>query len=162
HTWRVLRIDTGKVLDDEVRWVKFSHVSWTKDGKGFFYSRYDEPKTGATFQSLNLNQKVFYHRLGTPQSDDVLVYRRPDHPEWSFSADVTEDGRYLILTTRAGTAHKYRITYRDLTEPYAMPVDLIDNFDHEYTFIDNDGPIFYFKTDRDAPRGRVIAIDIRK
>jgi prolyl oligopeptidase len=162
HTWHVLDVNTGKRLDDEVKWVKFSSASWTKDGRGFFYSRFDEPKPGATFQSLNLNQKVFYHRLGTPQADDVLVYRRPNHPDWSFGAEVTDDGRYLVLTTHVGTAHKYRITYKDLAEPYAMPIDLVENFDNEYTFIDNDGPVFYFKTDLDAPRGRVIAIDIHK
>jgi prolyl oligopeptidase len=161
HTWHVLDVDTGKPLADEIRWVKFSDASWTKDGKGFFYCRFDEPKPGATFQTLNLNQKVYYHRLGQPQSEDVLVYRRPDHPRWSFSAEVTDDGRYLVLTTEVGTAKKYRVSYKDLTEPYGTVLDLIDNFDNEYTFLDNDGPVFYFKTDLDAPRGRVIAIDIR-
>jgi prolyl oligopeptidase len=162
QTWRVLDVDTGKPLDDEVKWVKFSNASWTKDGKGFFYSRYDEPKPGQTFQSLNLNQKVYYHRLGQPQGEDVLVYRRPDHPDWSFSGDVSEDGRYLVLTVQVGTARKYRVTYKDLAEPYGMPVDLIETFDNEYSFIGNDGPVFYFKTDLDAPRGRVIAIDTRR
>jgi prolyl oligopeptidase len=161
-TWRVLAIDTGKVLDDAVRWVKFSAASWTKDGKGFFYSRYDEPKDAGQFQSLNFNQKVFYHRVGTPQADDVLVYRRPDQPTWSFHAEVTEDGRYLVIVTSAGTAHKYRITYKDLAEPYGLPIDLIDNFDNEYSFVGNDGPVFFFKTDVEAPRGRVIAIDLRQ
>jgi prolyl oligopeptidase len=162
NTWRVLDIATAKPLSDEVKWVKFSGASWTKDNKGFFYSRYDEPKEGAQFQSLNHNQKVFYHRIGTPQSDDVLVYRRPDHPDWGFSTEVSEDGRYLLITTWKGTDHKYRVTYKDLNEPLAMSVDLIENFDNEYSFVGNDGPIFYFKTDLDAPRGRVIAIDTRK
>jgi prolyl oligopeptidase len=162
NTYRVLDIDTAKPLGDEVRWVKFSGASWTRDSKGFFYSRYDEPKEGAQFQGLNLNQKVFYHRIGTPQSADVLVYRRPDHPDWGFSTEVSEDGRYLILSTWKGTDHKYRITYRDLEEPYAMPIDLIDNFENEYSFVGNEGPVFYFKTDLEAPRGRLIAIDIRK
>jgi prolyl oligopeptidase len=161
-TWRVLDVDTGKRLDDEIKWVKFSSAAWTKDGKGFFYGRFDEPKAGAAFQSLNLNQQVYYHRLGTPQSDDVLVYRRPDHPRWIFGAEVTEDGRYLVLVTHSGTAHKNRVTYKDLTEPYGLPTDLIDDFANEYSFIENDGPIFYFKTDLNAPRGRVIAIDIHK
>jgi prolyl oligopeptidase len=161
NTWRVIDVDTGKLLNDEVKWVKFSQASWTKDGKGFFYSRYDEPKQGATFQSLNLNQKVFYHRLRAPQAEDALVYCRPDHPDWSFSAQATDDGRYLIITTHVGTAHKYRIAYKDLREPSATPIDLIENFDNEYTFIDNDGPAFFFKTDLEAPRGRVIAIDTR-
>ncbi|MBL8799138.1 MAG: S9 family peptidase [Planctomycetia bacterium] len=161
-TWKVLDIATAKPLSDEVKWVKFSGAAWTPDGRGFFYSRYDEPKAGAQFQSLNLNQRLMYHRLGTPQSDDVLVYKRPDNPEWGFSSDVTEDGKYLIITVWKGTDAKYRVTYKDLSEPLAMPVDLIENFDNEYSFIGNEGPIFYFKTDLDAPRGRLIAIDTRK
>jgi prolyl oligopeptidase len=161
HTWRVFDIATGKPLSDELKWIKFSSVSWTRDSKGLFYGRYDEPKDGGQFQKVNLNQKVYYHRLGTPQHDDVLVYRRPDHPDWDFAAGVTEDGHYLILTIRKGTNHAYRITYKDLDEPYGMPVDLIEDFDNEYAFVGNDGPVFYFKTDYQAPRGRLIAIDTR-
>jgi prolyl oligopeptidase len=162
HTWRVLDVDTAKPLPDELKWVKFSGTAWTKDGKGFFYCRYDEPKAGTQFQGLNLNQKMFYHRLGTPQAEDVLVYRRPDHPDWGFQPHTTEDGRYLVITTWKGTNHQYRVTVKDLTEPYGMPVDLVDNFDNEYALIDNDGPVLYFKTDVDAPRGRVIGVDLRK
>src|SRR6266851_8782780 len=162
HTWKVLAIDTGKVLDDEIKWTKHSEAAWTKDGKGFFYSRFDEPKKDEQFQALNLNQKVFYHRIGASQSDDVLVYKRPDQPEWGFQSQVTEEGKYLVVSTYKGTDSRNRVTYKDLTEPYGMPVDLIDEFDNEYSLIDNDGPVFYFKTDLDAPRGRVIAIDIRK
>jgi prolyl oligopeptidase len=161
NTWHVIDIDTGKVLSDELKWVKFSSTAWTRDGKGFFYSRYDEPKGGGQFQKLNLNQKVYYHRLGTPQHDDVLVYRRPDHPDWGFQTGVSEDGKYLILTIWKGTNHAYRITYKDLDEPYAMPMDLIEDFDNEYAFVGNDGPVFYFKTDLKAPRSRLIAIDTR-
>jgi prolyl oligopeptidase len=161
-TWHVLDVDTGKELADEVKWTKFTSAAWTKDGKGFFYTRFDEPKAGETFTSLNLNAKVFYHRVGTAQADDVLVYKRPDQPEWGFAAQVTEDGRYLVIATWKGTDHKYRVTYRDLHEPYAMPVDLIDHFENEYSLVGNDGPVFYFKTDLKAPRSRVIAIDVRK
>lgn len=161
-TWKVLDVATAKPLSDELKWVKFSEAMWTADGKGFFYCRYPEPKAGEAFQSLNTNQQLMYHRVGTSQSDDVLVYKRPDHPEWGFMATATDDGRYLIITTWQGTDDRYRITYRDLAEPLAMPVDLIDGFDNDYTFIDNDGPIFYFRTDLKAPNGRVIAIDIRK
>ena len=100
--------------------------------------------------------------MGTPQADDVLVYRRPDQPEWGFTTTTTDDGRYLIITTYKGTDDRFRITYRDLGEPYAMAVDLIDHFENDYTFVDNDGPIFYFRTDLKAANGRVIAIDIRK
>ena len=162
QTWHVLAVDGGKVLGDEVKWSKYSGASWTKDGKGFFYSRYPEPKPGVEFQSLTLNQKVYYHRVGTPQADDVLVYERPDHPDWNMHGNATEDGRYLVLTISKGTAHKYRIAYKDLAEPYGLPTELIDNFENQYTFAGNDGPVFYFTTDLDAPRGRVIAVDVRK
>jgi prolyl oligopeptidase len=162
HTWHVRNVATAKDLPDQIRWIKWSPAAWTADGKGFFYGRYAEPKKGAEFQAANRNNKLYYHRLGTPQADDVLVYQRPDHPNWDFLPEVTEDGRFLIITIFRGTDAKYRVAYRDLAEPYAMPVDLIDTFKNEYTFIANDGPVFYFKTDRGAPRGRMIAIDTRK
>lgn len=162
RTWRVMEIDSKKLLDDELNWVKFSNISWTADGKGFFYSRYDEPQKGAKFQSLNMNQKLMYHRVGTPQSEDVLVYYNPDQPAWGFNTDVSEDGRYLVITVWKGTDDKYRVLYKDLTEPFGMPIDLIDNFEREYTFVGNEGSNFFFKTDWNAPMGRVIAIDIRK
>jgi prolyl oligopeptidase len=162
QTWKVLDVAAAKPLADELKWVKFSSASWTADGKGFFYSRYDEPKPGETFQSVNLNQKVYYHRVGSTQAEDVLAYRRPDHPDWGFQTVVSDDGRYLVITTWQGTDDRYRITYRDLAEPFAMPVDLIDHFENDYTFIDNDGPVLYFRTDLKAANGRVIAIDTRK
>jgi prolyl oligopeptidase len=162
RTWRIMEVESGKVLDDEIKWVKYSGASWTEDGRGFFYGRFDEPADGDEFQSLTFNQKLYYHRVGTPQSDDVLVYRRTDHPDWGFGTDVTEDGRYLVITIWKGTDDKYRIAYKDLTEPDSMPVDLIENFDNEYSFIGNDGPVFFFQTDLDAPRRRVIAIDTRE
>ena len=161
RTWRIREIESGRVLEDEIKWVKFSSASWSRDGRGFFYGRFDEPEDGEAFQQLNLNQKVYYHRVGTPQSDDVLVYERPEQPEWGFGIDVSEDGRYLVLTVWKGTDDRYRVLYRDLAEPYAAPVELIDNFENEYSFVGNDGPIFYFKTDVEAPRKRVVAIDTR-
>ena len=160
--WHVLDVSTGKPLGDDLKWIKFSGAAWTRDGKGFFYGRFPEPGAGAEFQSLNENQQLLYHRVGTPQSEDVLVYRRPDQPKWMFGAGVTDDGRYLVISTAKGTDNNCRITYKDLSEPYGLAVELIDNFDSAYSMIDNDGPIFYFKTDNKAPRGRVIAIDVRK
>lgn len=161
-TWRVLDVATARPLSDELKWVKFSTASWTRDGKGFFYSRFPEPQGGASFHSLNLNQSLLYHRLGTPQAEDVVSYRRPDHPDWMFHGEVTEDGRYLVIASQKGTAHKYRITYKDLAEPYGLPIDLIDDFENEYTLVGNDGPVLFFKTDVNAPRGRLIAIDLGK
>ncbi|REJ72312.1 MAG: S9 family peptidase [Planctomycetota bacterium] len=161
RVWRIMEIGSGRVLEDELRWIKFNTPDWTPDGNGFFYSRFPEPEEGADFQSLNLNQQVYYHRVGRDQADDALVFHRPDQPEWGFYCTVTEDGRYLIITVSKGTDDKYRIFYRDLDEPYAAPVPLIDTFEHEFSFIGNDGPVFYFKTDLDAPLKRVIAIDSR-
>jgi prolyl oligopeptidase len=160
QTWRVVEVESGKRLDDELKWLKFTTVSWTPDGKGVFYSRFAEPKPDEKFQGVNLNQKVFHHQLGKPQSADELVYSRPDHPKWNFQSAVSEDGKYLILTTRQGTDHRYRITWKDLTNPDSKPVDLIDKLEYDYSFLGNEGPLFFFKTNRDAPRGRVIAINI--
>ncbi len=163
QTWGVLDVTTGKPLSDELKWVKFSGAAWTPDGKGFFYSRFPEPTGEAKFQALNENQTLYYHRVGTPQADDVLVYRRPDHPRWTVGAEVSEDGRYLVISVGDGTtSRKVRVVYKDLFEPLAAPVDLIDNHDAKYDFLGNDGPVFYFRTEADAPKGKVIAVDTRK
>ena len=159
--WRVIDIESGQELADEIRWTKWSGADWTSDSKGFFYARYPEPEKGAAFQSLNLNNKLYYHRVGTPQSEDVLVYERPDQPEWGFAGNVTEDGRYLVITIWKGTDERNQVLYRDLHEPYASAQRLIDNFDHGYIFAGNEGATFYFRTDLDAPRKRLIAIDIK-
>ena len=158
--WYVMEIATGRILPDRLQWSKSGQASWTKDGKGFFYSRYDEPKKGAEFQSLNFNSKIFYHRLGDPQSKDVLTYYRPEHPEWEYEGIVTEDGHWLVIVTHLGTDERNRVTIIDLAQPVAKPIELIDDFEHEYTFVGNVGSEFYFKTDLDAPRRRLAAIDI--
>lgn len=157
----VRSVEIGKDLPDHIKWVKFSGISWTLDGKGFFYSRYDEPKD-AKLEASNYYQKLYYHRLGTPQSEDRLIYDRPDRKEWMFTGEVTDDGRYLIIYVSVGTEPKNRVYYLDLKEENAQVVRLLDKFDAEYVFIDNDGPIFWFRTDLDAPRRRVVAIDIRR
>ena len=162
RTWRVMEIESGKVLDEQIKWIKFSSATWTKDGKGFFYGRYAEPKEGEAFQTVNLNQKLYYHKVGTPQSADVLIYERPDHPDWGFQADVSEDGQYLIITVWKGTDDRYRVLFKDLTKDTYTPTDLIDNFENEYSFVGNDGPVFYFQTDLGAVRRRVVAIDSRQ
>ena len=160
--WRVRDLAAGKDLDDLVQWTKFTNASWTKDSKGFFYSRYDAPAKGETYQAVNRNQKMFYHRLGTPQSADALVYQRPDQPDWDFGGTVSEDGRWLVIAIRKGTDPKNMLLYRDLNEPYGAPVELISKFDNEYDFLGNDGTVFYFQTDLDAPKGKIIAIDVTK
>jgi prolyl oligopeptidase len=160
NEWHVRDVDTGKDLPDDLKWVKFSGASWTKDGKGFYYSRYAEP-TGATLRDTNYFQKLYFHRLGTAQSEDKLIYERPDVKEMMFGGGVSDDGRYLIITVVKDTSSKNSLYYKDLTQPDSPVVKLIDTFEAQYSFIDNDGPVFWFQTDLDAPRGRVIAIDTR-
>jgi prolyl oligopeptidase len=160
--WRVRDVETRKDLADQVKWVKFSGASWTKDGKGFFYSRYDEPKEATKMAGTNYFQKLYYHRVGTPQSEDSLIYERPDHKEWFIGGDATDDGRYLIIDVGKGTETKNAIYYKDLQAKESPIVDLIPEFDASYAFIDNDGPVFYFRTDSGAPRGKVIAIDTKR
>jgi prolyl oligopeptidase len=164
--FRVREVETGRDLPDHLRWIKFSGASWTHDGRGFFYSRYDEP-TGVALTAVNRDQKLYYHRIGTPQSEDVLVYERPDQPEWGFSGQVSEDGRYLVVSVWHGTDRRNRVHYMDLGDLRAPRVQgnlvrLLDDFDASYSFVGNDGPVFYFHTDLQAPRSRVIAVDTRR
>jgi prolyl oligopeptidase len=159
--WRVRDIETGRDLPDVLRWVKFSLAAWTHDNKGFFYSRYDEPREGRPLEEANFYQKLYYHRLGTAQSADELVYQRPDSKEMGFIAGVSEDGRYLIIQAWKGTETENGIFYKDLQQPGSKVVELLDRFDAAYNFIENDGPVFWLQTDLGAPRGRVIAVDLR-
>lgn len=221
NTWRIRDIATGKDLADEIRWVKFSAASWTKDGKGFFYTRYAEPAKDKVLTQVNEDPMVYYHAVGTDQSKDVLVYSRPDRPRWGFSAGVTEDGQYLILNVSEGTDRKNRVFYRSLKDGIAATVDdkvrqaeqairavsdqlkkfdektppaarqavmegikkatevrdqlvaankasahgfieLLPDFDASYDFIGNDGATFFFVSDKNAPRQRLLSIDTNK
>src|SRR5947209_715638 len=157
--WHVRDVDTGKDLPDLIKWVKFSGASWTKDGKGFFYSRYDEPKEATALRDANYFQKLYYHRVGTSQAEDKLISEPPDNKELGFSGGVTADGHYLVINVWQGTSPKNRLYYKDLTKPDSEVVRLLDDFDAQYSFVDNDGPVFWIQTDLDAPRGRLIAID---
>ncbi len=160
--WKVRDTETNRDLPDTIKWVKFSGASWTRDGKGFFYSRYDEPKEGTTLSGVNYYQKLYLHRIGTPQSEDTLVYDRPDQKDWGFGGTVTEDGRYLIINVSKGTDVKNRIYFKDLKTKDAAVVKLLDDFDASYNFIGNDGPVFWFYTNLDAPRSKIIQIDTTK
>lgn len=160
--WNVRDIATGTDLEDHLKWIKFSGVSWTHDSQGFFYSRYDEPNEKTKHEDVNYYQKLFYHKLGTSQSEDQLIYHRPDQKEWGFSGGVTEDGKYLIISVWRGTDPKNLIFYKDLTDPNSEVIELISEFEASYSFIDNEGTKLWFRTDFNAPRGRLIAIDINQ
>jgi prolyl oligopeptidase len=166
--WQELHVrdvDSGRDLPDTVKWVKFSGISWTHDNKGFFYSRYDEPTSGNKMTNVNRNQKVYYHRIGRPQSRDELIYDRPDQPDWIFSANVSDDGQYLIITVFQGTDVRTRLYFVDLDNPGKPEINnpvvrMIDKLDAEYEFVGNRRTSFYVRTDRNAPRGRIIAVSI--
>lgn len=159
--WKVRSVETREDLSDHLKWVKFSGASWSHDHQGFFYSRYDEPNEKSKLEDVNYYQKLYYHRIGTSQAEDVLIYERSDQKEWGFSGGVSEDGKYLIISVWLGTDSRNLVFYKDLTNPNAEVIELINQFEADYSVIDNDGDVFYIQTDLDAPRKRVIAIDTR-
>ncbi len=158
--WRVRDVATGEDRPDFIEWAKFSGASWKKDGSGFFYSRYDAPEAGEARKGVNEFHKLYFHRLSTPQSEDALIYERRDHKDWGFYGAVSDDGRYLVIHISQGTETKNRLYYHDLAQPGAPVIELLNDFDASYEFIGNDGATFFLKTDLDAPRSRVIAIDL--
>jgi prolyl oligopeptidase len=161
QTWHVRDVATGRDTGDRIEWSKFSGASWLIDGSGFFYTAYDVPKNGDALKAPAYYQKVMFHRLGTPQSADKLVYQRRDRKDWYYGTNVSEDGRYLVLTIASGSDPYTRIYYRDLhsSDPAFKPI--FPKAGAIYSFVDNAGPRFYFQADLDAPRGRIIAVDIR-
>jgi prolyl oligopeptidase len=159
-TWRVRDVATRADLDDEIRWSKFSGAAWLHDGSGFFYSRFAEPDESTEFKGENYDQKIYFHRLGAPQSADELVYERPDHPDWNFGAFVSDDGRWLIVHASQGTDPNNRVFVRDLGVPGSEIVPLLAEGDANYGYAGNDGDTFFFLTTKDASRGRVVRMTL--
>lgn len=162
--FRIRNVETGEDFPEVLQWIKFSGVSWTRDNRGFFYSRFPEPDAQTAFRGTNLNHAIYYHVAGTPQAEDRLVYERPDEPEWRMGARVADDGAYAIISI-SKTGSKNRVYYIDLKEPLQPEiggpvVQLIDEFESSYGFIGHDGSVLYFETDYQAPLSRVIAIDL--
>jgi prolyl oligopeptidase len=160
ETWHVRSVATGADLPDKIEWSKYSGASWLRDDSGFFYSGYDKPAAGTELKAAAGQHKLYFHRLGTPQSQDQLVYARPDHPEWTIGGTVTNDGRYLVIEAGSGSDPYVREFYRDLTAHDAVVHGLIPDSKSIYSFVDNVGARFYFTTDNDAPRSRLIALDV--
>jgi prolyl oligopeptidase len=155
---RIRKVDTGEDYPEVIQWCKFNSVAWQPDNSGFYYNRFPEVGSVPPEDQTNYN-RVYWHKLGTTQTDDVLIYERPDAKELAFSPDITEDGKYLLLHVWHGTDPKNRVYYRELDSdgPFIL---LLDEHDASYSFIENDGSLFFFNTDLDAPRNRIIAIDI--
>jgi prolyl oligopeptidase len=159
RTLRVLDVKTGRALKDEVKWVKFSALSWAKDGSGFFYSRFPEPQSGGTFQSLNRDQAVYFHRIGTLQSADRLLFSTPAKPELNHVAEVSDDGSKLVVTSSSGTDDRYEVALVDWRKKVPVRRVLIPGFVNNYSFIGNRGSTYYFLTNEGAPRLKVVALD---
>lgn len=160
RTVKVLDVATGAIAADTVEWVKFSHLSWAKDGSGFYYSRFAAPAAGAKFQALNENQQVYFHKLGTAQAIDRLIYATPDAPKRGHNAQVTGDGKWLVITTTEGTDNRYEITVLDLTDQGAKPRTIVKGLENEWSLAGNVGSTFYWTTDKDAPRLRIVSMDV--
>ncbi|MFZ5747016.1 MAG: prolyl oligopeptidase family serine peptidase [Pseudomonadota bacterium] len=161
RTLKVLDVATGKTLDDQVNWVKFAlAASWAKDGSGYYYARYPEPPADAKFQALNENHKIYFHKLGTPQSADRLVYETPDHPKWSHYPGITDDGRWLVIYTSEGTDNRNLLTIVDLHDPAAKPKTIVGKLENDWSVVGNVGTTFYLSTNYRAPKERVVAIDV--
>jgi prolyl oligopeptidase len=162
--WHVRDVTTGEDLPDVIEWSKFSGASWLKDGSGFFYARYDAPAADASeaeaLKTANYFHKVFFHKLGTPQSEDKLIFDRPDDGELNLGAQVTDDDRYLVLHQSKGTSPNNELSVKDLQRPDVPIMRLIDIADATYAPIDNDGTLFWLLTTLDAPNGKVISIDL--
>ncbi len=158
QTWKVREVATGKDLADEIRWSKASGASWLKDGSGFFYSRYEAPKEGGALTGVNNNHMLYFHKLGTPQSEDALIYQRPDQPEWYLGGTVTDDGHWLVITGNKGTNPETSLFLKDLTKPGSPVEPFLDRMDASYGVVDNEGDRFFVVTNQGAPRNRLVAI----
>lgn len=158
RTINILDVNTGKVLDDEVKWARFTEISWAKDGSGFFYSRYPEPQPGAS-QAGVANHAIYFHALGTSQSQDRLLYATPDQPNVLHLVDITEDGRYAAIYSMPG-ANTNALAVVDLTSPDWKPRKLVDNFDDEWSLFGNEGTKFFIMTSKEAERRKIVTLDI--
>jgi prolyl oligopeptidase len=157
QTWHVRDVASGQDLPDVIHWAKFSGAGWAHDGSGFYYSAYDAPKAG-TFKSVNKFQKVYFHKLGTPQADDKLVYERPDDPEMYLNGWASDDGRWLFLMASKGDNNA--LSVRDLSHPEAPPIVVASVMDAKYHPVDTDGTTMWMRTTKGSPNGKVVAVDL--
>ncbi len=159
NEWKIKDVDSGNDLSDKLEWIKFASCEFTKDGKGLYYSRYPAPEN--ELKDSNYYNKVYFHKIGTAQSADQLILENPKEKEWEFSAEITEDGHYMVVTVSKNTNPENLVYYKDLTKPDSPIVHLIDTWGTQYSFIDNEGSVFLFQTNLKAPHGRIIAVDTK-
>jgi prolyl oligopeptidase len=165
QTVRVRSVVSGQDLSDSISWVRFSDLAWTHDALGFFYSRYPEPPKHKVLEAELSGQAIYYHRIGTPQSDDQLIYQRQDHPSWIVNATVSDDGRYVFIRTFRGADNNNQLHFIDLEYAAAPNVGariepIVETLDAEFAPIGNYQSRLYLRSDKDAPNRRIIAIDL--
>jgi prolyl oligopeptidase len=162
RTIKVLDVATAKPLSDEIKWAKFTNIAWARDGSGIFYSRFAEPAKDKTFQALNENQQLYFHRLGTAQSADKLIYATPERPLLNHTADVTDDGAWLVIYSSEGTDDRYEVTLLDLRKPGAKPFTLVKGLEHNWVLVGAKADTLFFITNKQAPLQKVVAVDAGK
>ncbi len=161
QTWHVRDVATAKDLPDTLRWSKFAGAAWLPGDRGFLYERYPAPAAGQTYKGALYDQAVYFHKLGTPQSADTRFYYAPEHKNWIYGAGATEDGRYVVLSVSTNDSINDRVGYFDLREKGRPLHQLLWKNDAQWSYVANDGPVFYFTTTLGAPNSRVVSIDLR-
>lgn len=160
QTWRVIDVDTGQPLPDELHWIRFTSIGWREDESGFFYTGSEPPPADAVYKAPTTARTVRFHRLGHPQTEDAVIFARQDEPNWMSYGQVTSDDRYLIITTQRGTHRQNRVAVLDLLDPGTGPVHIIPEFSASFLFLGSVGERLFFWTNDAAPRGRIIGIDL--
>jgi len=159
RTVKVLDVATGRDVGDEVKWVKYSNLDWAADGSGFYYSRFAAPSAGQEYQSTTEGQEIYFHKLGTPQSADRLIFSDPKRPKLGHTAEVSSDGKWLIVTTASGTDNAYEIRLIDLRRPRAAPIVLVGDLKDDWNYAGNIGSRFFWRTDKGSPRSRIVVTE---
>ena len=163
--WRLRDLSTGKDLVDTIKWVKFSNAAWTPDSKGFFYARYDAPSAATALTGSNYFQKLYYHRIGEPQDSDVLIFENKSEKEWGFGASVSDDDKFAIIYVRKGTGRKNGLLWMPLKNGALVagaPKTITLDFEAEYVPVASSGNTLWIRTDKDAPRSKIMAIDLTR
>lgn len=158
--WKFMDVATGKYLPDTLRPNRQGGVSWLNDNSGFFYSRFPDAEAGAELKGASKFQKIYFHKMGTPQTDDKLIYERPEDGELFLGGGVSEDGKWLVISAVKGTQRMNEVHFKDLSNPDSPIVPLITDRNNSWSFVGNDGPVFYFRTDKDAERGKLVSVNV--
>ncbi len=158
-TWKIRDVATGKDLSEVIKWSKFASAAWAADSKSFYYQRFPQPLPGAALTGANTNAQIFQHVVGNPQTLDILIYERPDHKDWLFSPSVTDDGSYLVFTVNNGDAAKSMLFYKNLHDDKGI-VELVSKLEANYAVVGNEGSLFYVYTTKNAPKGKIVSVDM--